>query len=106
MDDLLRLWRREVRLSSSGFMSGGNFDILRKVMARYIDMASETRWKPPSRTLRRNVANMTLYVAVSSSNRVCHSPVVSMGCVYWLREIKAINTKNGIKLISRIAAKR
>ena len=43
MDDLFRLWRREVRLSSSGFMSGGNFDILRKVMARYIDMTSETR---------------------------------------------------------------
>lgn len=34
IEDLLRLWR-DVRLSSSGFMSGGSFVILRNVTARY-----------------------------------------------------------------------
>ena len=60
MDDLFRLWRRDVRLSSRGFISGGSFEILRKVIARYIDIASEIRWNAPSTMLRRNVANMTL----------------------------------------------
>lgn len=32
-EDLLRLWR-DVRLSSSGFMSGGSLEILRKMTAR------------------------------------------------------------------------
>lgn len=32
-DDLLRLWR-EVRFSSKGFMSGGRFEIWRKMTAR------------------------------------------------------------------------
>lgn len=32
-DDLFRLWR-DVRLSSSGFISGGNLEIFRKMVAR------------------------------------------------------------------------
>lgn len=53
-DDLFRLCR-DVRLSSSGFMSGGSLEIFRKIIARYIEIINETRWKLPPTTLTRNV---------------------------------------------------
>lgn len=44
-EDLFLLWR-EVRLSSSGFMSGGSFVILRNVTARYMEIAREIKNSP------------------------------------------------------------
>ena len=41
-EDLLRLWRA-VRLSSRGFMSGGRLEILRKMRAKYMSIASEIK---------------------------------------------------------------
>jgi hypothetical protein len=41
-DDLFRLWR-DVRLSSSGFMSGGSLEIFRKMIARYIDIIKDIK---------------------------------------------------------------
>ena len=55
MEDLLRLWTREVRLSSKGFMSGGILEILRKIIARYIDMIKEQKCRLPLTVLRRKV---------------------------------------------------
>lgn len=46
-DDLLRLCL-DVRWSSNGFISGGRLVILRKVTAKYSEMARDTKWRPPA----------------------------------------------------------
>ena len=55
MDDLFRLWALDVKLSSRGFMSGGSLEILRKIIARYIDITKEQTCRLALTTLRRNV---------------------------------------------------
>ena len=79
-EDLLRLCL-EVRLSSSGFMSGGNCDIFRKITPRYIDMIKDTRCMHPLVKLTRNVEYTILVVAWSLPKRVVQWPGALFGSI-------------------------
>jgi hypothetical protein len=46
IDDLFLLWR-DVRLSSSGFISGGSLVIFLNVTARYRETAKDAKCRPP-----------------------------------------------------------
>lgn len=86
-------------------MSGGSLEILRKITPRKIDKINETRWRLPLTTLTRKVEYVILVVAPSLPNSVVQWPVALTGSMYSVRDIKAVNTRNGINPASIMAAK-
>ena len=102
MDDLFLLCL-EVRLSSSGFMSGGSFVILWNTIARHSEMHSDIRNNAPLTMPKRKMAWMILSSATGSSKTDFHCLPTCL--VYCVLLISAVKTKNDTMLVSAIVAK-
>jgi hypothetical protein len=67
---------RDVRLSSSGFISGGRLEIFLKTMSRYRSRNRESRCRPAFAIEVSHVVLRTLFVSSSVGNMVRQRPAV------------------------------
>lgn len=89
---LCLVFLREVRLSSSGFMSGGSFEIFLKRIAKYRSMAVERTWRPPVAIAVIHVVNRTMFVSLSVGNMVRHRPSVPASISELRRAMSTVKT--------------
>jgi hypothetical protein len=87
-DSLWVLRGRAVKLSSSGFISGGRREIFRKVIAKKIDMAREIRCKLPFAIARMKVVSEIVTVISLSLKRVFQWYALEVHSPY---DINAVN---------------
>ena len=83
---------REVKLSSSGFMSGGSFAIFRNRIARYMSMTAEIRCKPPVTMAVIHVVIRTMFVSLSVGNIVRQRPIVAAVSSELRRAMRMVKT--------------
>ena len=84
--------RRDVRFSSSGFMSGGSFEIFLKTRAKYMSKHADSRWRPAVTIAVSQVVIRTLSVSSSVGNIVRHRPIVVASMSALRRASKIVKT--------------
>jgi hypothetical protein len=88
---LCLVFLRDVKLSSSGFMSGGRLEIFRKTMSRYRSSTSESRCRPATTTDVSQVVVRTLFVSSSVGNMLRQRPSVPASISELRRDINTVN---------------